>query len=57
LPPDPDEAAGPRGDEAKDERICSGKHRALQVSRAGKRKLFDKKARKAFLGWFAATGT
>lgn len=39
-----------------DERICSGKHRALQVTRAGKRKLFDKKARKAFLEWFAATG-
>jgi hypothetical protein len=39
-----------------DERICSGKHRALQLTRAGGRKLFDKKARKAFLEWFAATG-
>jgi hypothetical protein len=39
-----------------DERICSGKHRPLQITRAGKRKLFGKKARKAFLGWFAATG-
>ncbi|HYW16958.1 MAG TPA: hypothetical protein VE891_12510 [Allosphingosinicella sp.] len=39
-----------------EERICSGKHRRLQVSRAGKRKLFDKKARKKFLSWFAATG-
>jgi hypothetical protein len=26
------------------------------VTRAGARKLFDKKARKAFLEWFAATG-
>lgn len=39
-----------------DERICASKHRALQINRAGERKLFDKKARKAFLGWFAATG-
>ncbi len=47
----------PRNDGADDdERICSGKHRELQVTRAGERKLFDKKARKAFLEWFAATG-
>lgn len=39
-----------------DERLCAGKHRALQITRAGKRKLFGKKARKAFLEWFAATG-
>lgn len=39
-----------------DERICASKHREIQITRAGKRKLFDKKARKAFLGWFAATG-
>ncbi len=46
----------PRNDgEDGEERICSGKHRPLQVSRDGKRKLF-KKARKAFLEWFAATG-
>jgi hypothetical protein len=38
------------------ERIQPNKHRALQVTRAGNRKLFDKKARKAFLEWFAATG-
>ena len=46
----------PRNDEEEGERICSGKHRPLQVARAGERKLFDKKARKAFLEWFAATG-
>jgi hypothetical protein len=39
-----------------DERLCSNKHRELQISRTGKRKLFGKKARKAFLEWFAATG-
>ena len=39
-----------------DERICASKHRSLQITRAGKRKLFGKKARKAFLEWFAATG-
>lgn len=39
-----------------DERICASKHRSLQITRAGERKLFGKKARKAFLGWFAATG-
>jgi hypothetical protein len=39
-----------------EERLCSAKHRALQITRAGKRKLFAKKARKAFLEWFAATG-
>ena len=38
------------------ERIQPNKHRSLQVTRAGERKLFDKKARKAFLEWFAATG-
>ena len=38
------------------ERICSARHRALQITRAGERKLFDKRARKAFLEWFAATG-
>ena len=43
-------------DEVEGERIGSGKHRALQITRAGERKLFDKKARKAFLEWFAATG-
>jgi hypothetical protein len=37
-------------------RICAGKHRAIQIARSGERKLFDKKARKAFLEWFAATG-
>jgi hypothetical protein len=39
-----------------EERICASKHRELQITRAGERKLFDKKARKAFLEWFAATG-
>ncbi len=39
-----------------DERICASKHRELQITRTGERKLFDKKARKAFLEWFAATG-
>lgn len=44
-------------DEAdEDERICASKHRSLQITRAGERRLFGKKARKAFLGWFAATG-
>ncbi|HYJ81955.1 MAG TPA: hypothetical protein VEW26_03805, partial [Allosphingosinicella sp.] len=41
---------------AGEERICASKHRELQVNRAGERKLFGKKARKAFLEWFAATG-
>lgn len=50
------EAPSPRGDEAKGQRICASKHRSLQITRTGKRKLFDKKARKGFLGWFAATG-
>ncbi len=39
-----------------EERICASKHRRLQITRAGKRKLFGKKARKAFLEWYAATG-
>jgi hypothetical protein len=39
-----------------EERLCAGKHREIQVTHAGERKLFDKKARKAFLEWFAATG-
>ena len=39
-----------------EERLCASKHRSVQITRAGKRKLFDKKARKAFLEWFAATG-
>ncbi|HEY0314260.1 MAG TPA: hypothetical protein VGC56_17435 [Allosphingosinicella sp.] len=34
----------------------AGKHRDMQVARVGKRKLFDKKRRKVFLEWFAATG-
>lgn len=55
VPRTPDQVRGPCDDEVEGERICSGKHRALQVSRDGKRKLF-KKARKAFLEWFAATG-
>jgi hypothetical protein len=37
-------------------RIQPNKHRDIQMARTGKRKLFDKKARKAFLEWFAATG-
>jgi hypothetical protein len=37
------------------ERIQPNKHRELQITRTGKRRLF-KKARKAFLEWFAATG-
>jgi len=39
-----------------EERLCASKHRALQITHAGKRKLFGKKPRKAFLEWFAATG-
>jgi hypothetical protein len=39
-----------------EERICASRHRELQITRAGERKLFDKKARKAFLEWYAATG-
>jgi hypothetical protein len=36
--------------------VRPGKHRDMQVARVGKRKLFDKKRRKVFLEWFAATG-
>jgi len=36
--------------------VRPGKHRDMQVVRVGKRKLFDKKRRKLFLEWFAATG-
>jgi hypothetical protein len=37
------------------ERIAPNKNRALQASRAGKRKLFKGKLRQEFLEWFAAT--
>lgn len=36
--------------------VRPGKHRDMQVVRVGKRKLFDRKRRKVFLEWFAATG-
>jgi hypothetical protein len=36
--------------------VRPGKHRDMQVARVGKRKLFDRKRRKVFLEWFAATG-
>ncbi|HEX8214447.1 MAG TPA: hypothetical protein VF582_03130 [Allosphingosinicella sp.] len=51
-----DEAPGPEASIGRGERICSGKHRSLQVSRSGNRKLFGKKPRRKFLEWFAATG-
>lgn len=63
---------GPRGDRARGgEAVCPGdgggrgveaalvapnKKRRLQARRVGRRKLFDAKARKVFLGWFAGTG-
>jgi hypothetical protein len=37
-------------------RIQPNKHRDIQATRTGERKLFDKKSRKAFLEWYAATG-
>jgi hypothetical protein len=51
-------AEGSSADDAVEgeERICASRHRELQITRAGERKLFDKKARKAFLEWYAATG-
>ena len=54
-PPSHEASADKRGDDEAG-RIQPNKHRELQITRAGKRKLFDKKARKAFLEWFAATG-
>ena len=36
-------------------RISPNKNRLLQVRRAGKRKLFDRKRKEVFLEWFAAT--
>jgi hypothetical protein len=36
-------------------RISPNKNRLLQVRRAGKRKLFDRARKEAFLEWFAAT--
>jgi len=36
--------------------VRPGKHRDMQVVRVGKRKLFDRKRKKRFLEWFAATG-
>jgi len=35
--------------------VSPNKNRLLQVRRAGKRKLFDRKRKEAFLEWFAAT--
>jgi hypothetical protein len=60
-PPSPGATAdnGPPSPQAtadEGERIQPSKHRDLQVTRVGTRKLFGKKARKAFLEWFAATG-
>ena len=37
-------------------RVAAAKHRAVQQTRDGARKLFKGKARRAFLNWFAATG-
>ncbi len=37
------------------ERITPNKHRALQLTQPGKRKLFGKAAKQDFLEWFAAT--
>jgi hypothetical protein len=62
--PDPEPAGSEQAEDAPSlepeigerDRICASKHREIQVTRAGGRKLFDKKARKAFLEWFAATG-
>jgi hypothetical protein len=36
--------------------VRPSKYRDMQVGRVGKRKLFDRKRRKVFLEWFAATG-
>lgn len=36
-------------------RIQSGRHRDIQMTRSGGRKLFDEAARHVFLEWFAAT--
>jgi hypothetical protein len=36
--------------------VRPSKYRDMQVARVGKRKLFDRKRRKVFLEWFAATG-
>lgn len=53
-----DEGADVGGEQPVDgaqDRLCGGKNRKAQVARAGKRKLFDAKAKAIFLEWFAAT--
>lgn len=42
-------------DKAAGGRIQPNKHRSLQMSQAGRRKLFGRAAKKDFLEWFAAT--
>ncbi len=49
------EAAADKSADEGRERLRPAKHRDAQVARTGGRKLFDKKRRKVFLEWFAAT--